>query len=227
LQDLDPLEDLYAGHAMKTDESVFNSGAAGYLLSRTTMKKLVKIWDEGKDPNCVIDPTNQKLKWLQGNPGLLTTRCLHESLKVSAIDTREDHRYHRFHAFPLTRQVTGKVDEWYKNKHNVETARKIGADDSYAIMLNGEDCCAKSTVSFHYVESLEARALFAVRERLLSNPRMTDYELKNLMITEWPKNRKDVGFYSHPLPDSNNHDEWKPLLKTIRKITTRETQREC
>merc|ERR1712125_246527 len=119
---------------MKTDDAVFNSGAAGYLLSRETMKKLVQIWDEGTDPHCVVDPNNKQMKWLQGNPGLLTTMCLRESLNVTAIDTRENGMYHRFHAFPLTRQVSGNVDGWYLNKHTVEMAKKIGADESYATL---------------------------------------------------------------------------------------------
>jgi len=226
LQDLDPLDDLYAGHAMKTDEYVFNSGAAGYLLSRSTMKKLVQMWKD-EHSACSIDPEDKKTKWLQGNPGLLTTYCLKNGLNISAIDTREDGKYHRFHAFSLTRQVSGKLDQWFFNKHTEEMAAKIGADASYATLLTGEECCAKSTISFHYVETHEAKALFATRERLLANPLMSDKELKSLMLAEWPKDKKDVGFYSHQLPDHANHEEWKPLLKTMRRITMRETQREC
>jgi hypothetical protein len=226
LQDMDPLEDLYAGHAMKTDKDVFNSGAAGYLLSRSTMKKLVQAWD-AREEHCIIDPNNKEAKWLHSNPGVLTTRCLRNAVNITAIDTREDHKYHRFHAFPLTRSVSGKVDGWYLNKHTVEMAHAIGADDSYAKLLTGEDCCAKSTVSFHYVEHLEARALFATRELLLANPHMTDNELKALMITEWPKKPKDLGGYSHPLPDTKDVEEWQQLLRTVRKMTTRETQRDC
>ncbi|CAB9515966.1 acetylgalactosamine 3-beta-galactosyltransferase 1 [Seminavis robusta] len=226
LQDLDPLEDLYAGHAMKTDKDVFNSGAAGYLLSRSTMKKLVEAWAD-KEPHCTIDPNNKQMKFLAGNPGLMTTVCLRDALNITAIDTREDSKYHRFHAFPLTRQVSGDVDEWYIKKHNVETARAIGADETYATMLTGEDCCAKSTVTFHYVEHAEARALFATRERLLANPHLTDKELMSLMMKEWPKNQKEIGAYSRPLPDSKNEKGWKALLRTVRKITTRETQRDC
>ena len=108
-------EDMYHGHAMKNQEAVFNSGAAGYILSRETMKKLVKKWDE-KDEVCL--QTNGP-KWLQGNPGLVTTKCLKERLSVLPIDTRHHGKEHRFHAFPLTRSVSGDVDQWYKNKHQV------------------------------------------------------------------------------------------------------------
>lgn len=41
LKDKDSSTDLYAGHALKgKQESVFNSGAAGYVLSRSTIEKL-------------------------------------------------------------------------------------------------------------------------------------------------------------------------------------------
>jgi hypothetical protein len=74
---------------------------------------------------------------------------------------------------------------------------------------------------------MENKALFATRERLLANPRMSDHELKNFMITEWPKVKKDIGPYSHPLPDMSQEAEWKELLKTVRKISSRDTQRDC
>ena len=226
LADKDPLDDLYAGHALKTDNYVFNSGAAGYLLSRSTMKRLVRAWHDRQE-HCVVDVNDKSTEWLQGNPGLLTTFCLEKSFNITAIDTRQYGKYHRFHAFPLTRSVSGKVDQWYINKHTTEVAQKIGADESYATLLTGEDCCATDTITFHYVEHMEARALFATRERLLANPHMADKELKQFMVHEYPKNRQEYGFYSHPLPEPASQDEWTALLKTVRKISTRETQRDC
>lgn len=106
---------MYDGHAMKNGVDVFNSGAAGYILSRETMRKLVHKWDEG-DSKCVAKEGD---KWLQGNPGILTTKCLKEALGIEAIDTRRHGKWHRFHAFPITRLVTGTVDDWYKKKHEV------------------------------------------------------------------------------------------------------------
>lgn len=45
LHDRDSEVDLYAGHALKgQQETVFNSGAAGYVLSRSTMEKLSKCY---------------------------------------------------------------------------------------------------------------------------------------------------------------------------------------
>jgi hypothetical protein len=110
-------ENMYDGHAMKNGVDVFNSGAAGYILSRESMRGLVHKWDE-EDPTCLLKDGNT---WLQGNPGLVTTKCLKEVLHVVPTDTRNRGKWHRFHAFPLTRMVTGAVDEWYKKKHVVRT----------------------------------------------------------------------------------------------------------
>lgn len=115
LEHRDASEDMYEGHAMKNQASVFNSGAAGYLLSRETMKKLILKWDSD-DQNC---PSKDGPAWLQDNPGIATTKCLKESLNIVATDTRLHGKWHRFHAFPITRLVSGAVDDWYKKKHKV------------------------------------------------------------------------------------------------------------
>jgi hypothetical protein len=222
LENEDASKDMYAGHALKNDQDVFNSGAAGYVLSRKTMQRLVEKWDQD-DPICLLKDGN---KWLQNNPGLVTTQCLKKVLDVGAIDTRHSGYWHRFHAFPLTRMVSGKVDEWYKNKHK-DLDAMMDTDSSYSILLSGVDCCAEDTVSFHYVEGIESRALFSTREALLENPHMSDHELKNLMLAEWPRERKDIGGYSRGLPTETDHNDWKPLLHVMRKMSQRHTQRDC
>jgi hypothetical protein len=100
-------------------------------------------------------------------------------------------------------------------------------DESYNTLLSGVDCCAQDTISFHYVEHLESRALFATRESLLENPHLTDHELKGLMLAEWPRDVKGIGGYSRGLPKETDEASWKPLLKVMRKISSRQTQREC
>jgi len=102
-----------------------------------------------------------------------------------------------------------------------------GFSSSYNELLPGADCCAQDTVSFHYVEFMESKALFATREALLENPHLTDLELKRVMVDEWPRKADEVGGYSRKLPNEDDRDGWKSLLKTMRKISSRHTQREC
>lgn len=217
-----PDDDLYAGHALRSgDKDVFNSGAAGYILSRSALRKMMER-NEGKDPNCNVEEAGN---WIQTNPGLSTLQCLN-SLGIRAMDTRATGKWHRFHTFPLTRTVSGNVDQWYHNKHTGMRAFPA-FDESYEKLLPGEDCCAKTTISFHYVEAMEAHALFGVRDTLLKHPHLTDHELKALLNAEWPKKRSDLGIYSHGLPPSDDEDQWKQLLAVLRKISTRETQVDC
>jgi glycoprotein-N-acetylgalactosamine 3-beta-galactosyltransferase len=235
LESLNPDVDLYAGHALKNDKSsIFNSGAAGYILSRETMKKLIQKFKD-QDEHCWIDTSTtkstqiQNRKWLEGNPALVIVDCL-RSMDIVAIDTREGHTYHRFHAFPLVRMVSGDVDTWYINKHQfdeIPNDLRVGFDSSYSTLLVGTDCCAKDSISFHYVEAMECKGLFAVQKALLDHPQMTDTELQTLMEQHWPKDVHDIGGYSRPLPKSNNVIEWKDLLTTIRKISRKETQADC
>jgi hypothetical protein len=224
LRDQDPSQDLYAGHALKNDHEAFNSGAAGYVLSRNTMKRLVLSFDAVHDSNCVVPGDN---KWLQGNPGLVTARCLHHSLNVKAIDTRENGKYHRFHAFGLVRSATGKVDDWYKNKH-ANLRDIIGFDESYTHLLSGEDCCSAETISFHYVEFLENRALYQIRKALLQKPQLSDDELKNMMIDTWPKDWGELGGYSRALPERKKEPEvWAAILAILRKLSLKEYEQPC
>jgi len=222
--------DLYAGHALKNGQDIFNSGAAGYILSRETMRKLIAKWDE-KDPDCWIDEEtpNKKKSWLQGNPGLVTVSCL-TSMGIKAVDTRENGKYHRFHAFPLTRVVTGAVDDWYINKHKLDdlpAELRQNFDDSYSEMLTGPNCCASETVSFHYVEYMENKALFLARGVLRNDPHMSDDELKDLMMEKWPKEFKEIGGYSRGLPQTDDKDAWWQLLATMRKISVKRAEEYC
>lgn len=216
-----PSEQLYAGHPMrnKVDKFAFNSGAAGYFLSRATMKGLVQRWDE-KDPSCSTDGASQ---WHQGNPGLLTAKCMSESLSAMAIDTTDEHGWHRFHAFGLIRTVTGHVDEWYKNKH-VDLDEYIPGHHNELGVLN--ECCSAETVSFHYVEHSETTALTRVLNNVKENPKMTDDDLGSLMTDIWPKGFRNLGGYSHGLPPEKS-EQWNSMLTIIRRIAAGPTTKEC
>jgi hypothetical protein len=229
IQGQDPSQDFYAGHALQTDDIIFNSGAAGYFLSRKSMERLVKIWKDGTDPTCsyVPDVTTPQMKKMQQSPGLYLTACLKNGLSITPIETREDHKYHRFNHYPLIRLTEGKVDDWYIKKHTIKAAHVIGADDSYAKPLFGEDCCAKTTLTFHYVEFMECKALFDTRQKLLGNPSISDAELKQFMVSKWPKSMNEIGGYSRALPGDTDTAVWETLLKVVRKISLQENQSKC
>ena len=102
-----------------------------------------------------------------------------------------------------------------------------GIDSSYNTLLSGEKCCASDTISFHYVEYMESRALTATRQAILKNPHMTDHELKSFMLKEWPNQQKDVGGYSRGLPKERDDEGWNDILHVMRRMSSRTTQREC
>ena len=67
LKEQDSTKDLYAGHALKGQkETSFNSGAAGYVLSRVTMERLLKEFD---NPRSTCSPEGAS-KWIQESPRL-------------------------------------------------------------------------------------------------------------------------------------------------------------
>jgi len=194
LKDIAPSDGMYAGHALKVNNASFHPESAGYILSRRSMRNLVSKWKEN-DPIC-IDPK-------ESHPGFFVSKCLSQVFGIAAQDTRQDGKYHQFHSFPLMRLVTGDIDQWYLDLSEHEN-------------LFGDDCCSDNTVSFHYVEHLESRALFATRKALLDNPDMADEELKAMMIQLWPVN---VGGYSRRLPDATSK-VWPTLLRVMRKVST-------
>jgi len=242
LHGLDPSHPLHAGHALKkgdTGDLVLNSESAGYLFSRATMQNLLHATtnQNHQDPNCIMSGNDT---WLQGNPAVLITKCLQHSLHITAIDTREHAKYHRFHAFPLTRVVSGDLDEWYRTKHRnmptwfttAQAAQSTQTTQStqstpYEQLLSGLDCCARGTISFHYVEYKESKVLFKTREALLHNPHLKDAILKYLMITHWPTKHSEIGTHSRKLPHNNDHHAWDALLGVLRNISTPQTQRPC
>jgi hypothetical protein len=191
---------LYAGHAMKESgqDYMFNSGAAGYVLSKSTIRQLIDTMVYQRH-TCYSNLPQNKLAWFQGNPGLIIAKCLHEALGVDAIDTRAHDNpsssipRHVFHAFGLVRMVTGKVDEWYKNKHrllqfttmtktttsrlhkqqqhrqqeqdNSDTSNTTLMEEKLKYLLPfGHNCCSTYSVTFHYVNPDETHALYELRQ---------------------------------------------------------------
>ena len=216
LKPFEPDVDLYSGHAMRNPSVVFNTGAAGYLMSRETMKRLLKVWDEGKQ-------CQAELSFHRSNPDLVVSGCLQDVLHVPAVDTRESGTYHRFHTYGLVRTVMGKVDDWFVNVHD-RFQNIPGFDESYRKLLSGADCCAGDSSSFHYVEYAETRALFEIRQLLLQDPEMTDSQLRKLLEQKWP--RSDLGGYSLALPLSDA-DTMKNFMVVIRKMSRTDLEVHC
>jgi len=142
LKAVDPTRPAYAGRALaqkrgKSTE-IFNSGAAGYVLTQPSLALVEKHWGTA--------PCNAKTteKWLQGNPGLVLARCLARH-GVKAIDTQKDG--HRFHAYGPVRVATGEVDDWYLRMNS-------------QLPWASADTCAPDAVSFHYVEASEQRSIY-------------------------------------------------------------------
>ncbi|KAL9180430.1 hypothetical protein ACHAXT_008400 [Thalassiosira profunda] len=216
LKGRDSSEDLYAGHLLKgKGESAFNSGAAGYVLSRRTMGRIIKEW---ATPQSKCSPENAS-KWLQGNPGLLTAKCFGEVLKVPMVDTRDKRDLsHLFHAYGIVRTVSGKVDDWYMKKH--ETLDGIlGVDERFHHRLqSGAECCSIQTISFHYVESGESLAFWEVLQTIHKSPGMSDDDIKDLMNKVWPRDKEGLGGYAHGLPGPKDA-LWKDIIQVVRKIS--------
>jgi len=216
LKEHDSTKDVYAGHALKgKGESAFNSGAAGYVLSRSTMEKIIKEWD---DPKSKCSAANAS-KWLQGNPGVLSAQCFGEVLNIPVVDTRDQKDLsHKFHAYGIVRTVTGKVDEWYLNKH--ETLDQIfGVDTKYHHRpQQGAKCCSDSSVSFHYVEAGESLAFWEVMQKVYQSPLMSNGDIKKLMNKVWPRDKEGLGGYAHGLPGPHMAI-WDDIIQVLRKIS--------
>ena len=177
-------------------------------------KTIVNEWDQ-QNPTCSAKNAS---KWLQGNPGLVTAQCFDQVLHTSVIDTRDKDLSHKFHAFGLVRTVTGKVDDWYLNKH-VELDNILGVDSLHHHKpQNGILCCSPSTISFHYVEAGESTVLWEVLQKVHNSPAISQDDLKGLMTEIWPRDREGLGFYAHGLPAAGSQ-VWDDLIGVVRKIS--------
>ena len=199
LKENDSTKDLYAGHALKgkSEGSAFNSGAAGYVLSRKTMERLIAEWN---NPQSKCSAANAS-KWLQGNPGILTAQCFDQVLRVPVLDTRDPRDLsHKFHAYGILRTVTGKVDDWYLNKHEA-LDNILGEDEKYHHKpQHGVHCCSIDTISFHYVEAGESIAFWNVMQQIHKTPTMSSEEIQKAMNDIWPRDKDGLGGYSQGLP---------------------------
>mmetsp|Transcript_23953 Transcript_23953/g.50138 ORF Transcript_23953/g.50138 Transcript_23953/m.50138 type:complete len:539 (-) Transcript_23953:373-1989(-) len=116
--------------------SYFNSGGAGYTLSRATLRKFVANMEDAQ--HCAA-------KQRTSMEDVMIARCL-THLGIHFTDTRDARGRERFHPFApgshlhWTPPKPGGERDWYED-YNKEWG-----------ILEGKDCCAPDSVSFHYIK---------------------------------------------------------------------------
>mmetsp|Transcript_33040 Transcript_33040/g.80303 ORF Transcript_33040/g.80303 Transcript_33040/m.80303 type:complete len:518 (+) Transcript_33040:124-1677(+) len=130
-------DDFFGGRRFKSGKTdYFNSGGAGYVLSRATLRKFVKEGLESKICNAHLKTSMEDL---------MIARCLRMQFGIGLVDTRDEKERERFHPFSPGNHFTWKPPvppktDWYE-QYNREWPPKLG-----------KDCCAPDSVSFHYIK---------------------------------------------------------------------------
>lgn len=181
-------EPVYAGQALANAQGqLFNSGAAGYVLSRTTV-------DMAR--GCDWSTTDEHLA---NNPSLVLAECLHLQ-GVWPEDTRDESLRTRFHAYGLVQTATSSYDDWFVRMiENLPTSLR-------SPIAPAAGCCATYTVSFHYVEAPEQRALRAALEATKTLHRS---HVVAWLDNNWPSN--GLGGYSFPVPRRTSRKDQEVL----------------
>ena len=130
-------DDHFVGRRFKGygQDNYFNSGGAGYALSRGLLKKYYNALDDNRcAPHAVTSMEDVN-----------TAACLRKALKVGLTDTRDDKGREKFHPFAPGTHYQYKAGndqnmKWYED-YNKEWG-----------ILEGTDCCAPDSVSFHYIK---------------------------------------------------------------------------
>mmetsp|Transcript_39012 Transcript_39012/g.82031 ORF Transcript_39012/g.82031 Transcript_39012/m.82031 type:complete len:556 (-) Transcript_39012:422-2089(-) len=114
----------------------FNSGGAGYSLSRATLRKFLANIDDAQ--HCAANARTSM-------EDVMIARCLRH-LGIHFTDTRDAKGRERFHPFAPGSHLhwhppgPGQQRDWYED-YNKEWG-----------ILEGKDCCAPDSVSFHYIK---------------------------------------------------------------------------
>jgi glycoprotein-N-acetylgalactosamine 3-beta-galactosyltransferase len=133
----DPEQDFFAGRRFRqTNDVYFNSGGAGYAISRGTLRKFVT---QG------IDHSLCRPKKKTSQEDVEIAQCLRKLFNIGLVDTRDAEGRERFHPFSPGTHYTWQYpkppqSDWYED-YNVEWPVKLG-----------KECCAPDSVSFHYVK---------------------------------------------------------------------------
>ncbi|KAL3945109.1 MAG: hypothetical protein SGBAC_000838 [Bacillariaceae sp.] len=126
-------EPQFIGRRFKGHKGGFNTGGAGYALSRPSLRCLV---DHREDPVC--EPLSHRPK-----EDMFTAKCLRSACNITYTDTRDAQNRERFHHYAPDFEYTynGEVG-WYENLHK-----------EWGGVLLGKDCCSPETVNFHYIKN--------------------------------------------------------------------------
>jgi len=126
-----PDDHLYLGRRFQRDNDTFNTGGAGYTLSRGTLRKYV--FEGWEHPDCFKD--------FRGSAeDLLLAMCLRDAFGIVPMDTRDSELRERFHHFSPQREYEYQPGGgWYANYNRNWPP------------LPEEMCCAPESISFHYI----------------------------------------------------------------------------
>jgi glycoprotein-N-acetylgalactosamine 3-beta-galactosyltransferase len=131
-------EPYFLGRRFKAygDDEYFNSGGAGYTLSRPSLQCYLDNFEN--EAHCSPDrhtPTED----------VQIAKCLRKACGINIYDTRDDQKRERFHPFAPGGQLNWQPpakggSDWYETYN-----REWG-------LLLGKECCAPDSVSFHYIK---------------------------------------------------------------------------
>lgn len=133
-----PEADHFVGRRFKGQgpNNYFNSGGAGYVLSRATLRKY--ITRGFTHPDCAPEEHSAM-------EDVFMAQCLRRVFKIGLTDTRDAKGRERFHPFApgshLTWQRAQPGKEGWYHLYNQEWGLKYGTD-----------CCAPDSVSFHFIK---------------------------------------------------------------------------
>lgn len=156
--------------------------------------------------------------------GIVVALCLSRILNIPFTNSTTAEGEERFHVYPPLRLVTGQIDDWYVDAKTARASPKAKKGDarqaSLPIPQGGE------VASFHYVESAEAKLLYALlsskrtaQRRSGALPSSSAMELSSLdpstLLRLWPP-PKALGGYSYAPKDAQ---EAAALLRFINNIS--------
>lgn len=135
---MSPDDDLFAGRRFRGrgQDNYFNSGGAGYVLSRGTLRKFYERGLENDDCHAHERTPMEDV---------MMADCLRKAFNIGLTDTRDSLGRERFHPFAPGTHLTWKPPrpgetDWYA-EYNEEWGVKLG-----------QQCCAPDSVSFHYIK---------------------------------------------------------------------------